>query len=566
MKLLTLIGAILALTTVSVAQNTAVSNRLLNLKEEALSAQKTAALIQPNALQQVNNSVNLQLIGVTESKIGKHYLYQQFVNNTPIYGAYLKVNTNAMGDFLNSYSSMVTANDLELDDANLNGQTFWVVNENKLTKVQANTNNYLFTLKQADGSILFEKDTRLFFTDTTIKAMVFNPDPLTTAGVTYGTNSTYRNFNDSDYALINNQRVWVNIPAQFDNGTFYLQNKYAKIADFATPNFAPSTSTTDTFLFTRKQNGFKEVMALYHISALQNYLQTLGYNNLVNYQLRVDAQSSMADQSFFNYDPDTTLNFGLGGVPDAEDADVIIHEYTHAIVFSLNPFGSIGKERRAMEEAICDAMSCAYSKRLNPFRWKNVFNWDGNNEFWAGRNGASTKTYLDKVDDYYSDSEIWSSTINNLTERLGEDVTLKLVLAIIPQLTPYSTMPQAAHLMYDADSILNNGNNRWLLAQEFNNRKFDAFPTGLTDALIANQNISVINTSAFANGTGSASIKLTQFEVFDAVIYNTAGQQISVIKTTKELTLNPADYNSGMYLIKLTNSNGVGSYIKVMKF
>ena len=177
MKLLTLIGAILALTTVSVAQNTAVSNRLLNLKEEALSAQKTAALIQPNALQQVNNSFNLQLIGVTESKIGKHYLYQQFVNNTPIYGAYLKVNTNAMGDFLNSYSSLVTATDLELDDANLNGQTFWVVNENKLTKVQANTNNYLFTLKQADGSILFEKDTRLFFTDTTIKAMVFNPDP-----------------------------------------------------------------------------------------------------------------------------------------------------------------------------------------------------------------------------------------------------------------------------------------------------------------------------------------------------------------------------------------------------
>ena len=34
MRLFTLIGAILALTTVSVAQNTPVSNRLLNLKEE----------------------------------------------------------------------------------------------------------------------------------------------------------------------------------------------------------------------------------------------------------------------------------------------------------------------------------------------------------------------------------------------------------------------------------------------------------------------------------------------------------------------------------------------------
>ena len=566
MKLLTLIGAILALTTVSVAQNTAVSNRLLNLKDDYLTAQQTERLTNTTRLNKVDNNTQLQLLNVTESKLGKHYLYQQVLNNTAVYGAYLKVNTNKKGEFVNSFSSLINANNYVLDDANLNGKTYWVVNENKLTKVQANNTNFLFTLKQADGRTLFEKDTRLFFTDTTIKAMVFKPDPLTTAGVTYGANGTYRNFNDSDYALINNQRVWVNIPAQFDNGTFYLQNKYAKISDFATPNFAPSTSTTDTFLFTRKQNGFKEVMALYHISALQNYLQTLGYNNLVNYQLRVDAQSSMADQSFFNYDPDTTLNFGLGGVPDAEDADVIIHEYTHAIFFSLNPNPAVGKERRAMEEAICDVMSCAYSKRLNPFRWKNIFNWDGYNEFWAGRNGASTKTYLDKVDDYYSDSEIWSSTMNNLTERLGEDVTLKLILAVIPQFTPYTTMPQAAHLMYDADSILNNGNNRWLLAQEFNNRKFDAFPTGLTDALIANQNISVINTSAFANGTGSANIKLNEGAIFDAVIYNIAGEQISVFKSTKELTLNPTDFKSGMYIIKLTSSDVVGGYVKIIKY
>ena len=322
--------------------------------------------------------------------------------------------------------------------------------------------------------------------------------------------------------------------------------------------------TTDTFDFTRKQIGFKEVMALYHISQVQAYVKSLGFNNLVNYQLSVDPHSSNADQSYFSYDPDTSLHFGLGGVPDAEDADVIVHEYTHAISHSLNPTDAIGTERRALEEAICDAMCCAYSKKNNPFLWKNIFGWDGHNEFWNGRNGASPKTYENKVGDFYSDSEIWSSAMNNLIEKIGEDIVIKLLLNLIPQLSPNTTMPQAAKIMYDIDSIINNSNYRWVLAEEFVARKLGDFYTG-TNEVLFNKQISLLNTYDFSNGIGNASIKINQTGTFNVQMYDVNGHVILSRNNINQLDLNPTDFGVGMYLLYL-NYNGKTAYVKVFRY
>ncbi len=515
--------------------------------------------------QLLNKSGNEDLVlkTFTESNIGKHYLYQQMHEGLPIYGAYLKVNTNKNGGILNSFGTLVDINTLTIELGNIVNHNFWVVNDHSLVLAKAHKNGYEFALKQNDGTILYQKDNRLYFTDTIIKARVFNPDPLTTAGVVYGKDGTYRNFNDSDYTLLNEQREWVNIPAQFNLDTFYLKNKYAAIVDIKSPNYIPSKLITDTFDFTRKQIGFKEVMALYHISQVQSYVKSLGFNNLVNYQLSVDPHSSNADQSYFSYDPDTSLHFGLGGVPDAEDADVIVHEYTHAISHSLNPTDAIGTERRALEEAICDAMSCAYSKRINPFLWKNIFGWDGHNEFWNGRNGASTKTYENKVGDFYSDSEIWSSAMNNLSEKIGEDVVMQLLLNLIPQLSPNTTMPQAAKIMYDIDSITNNSKYRWVLAEEFVTRKFGDFYTGSNEVLL-NKQINLLNTYDFANGTGNASIKINQPGTFNIQVYDVNGHLILSRNNINQLDLNPTDFGVGMYIIHL-NYNGERAYMKVLR-
>jgi hypothetical protein len=564
MKKLFILSSFLLLVGESIFAQHPAAKRLMEQTPMLVKYHNTPMLINPNQTNaQAISNETLVLKTYTVSNIGKHYLYQQMHDGLPVYGAYLKINTNKKGDVLNSFSTLVDVTSLNIESGDISNHQYWIVSDNELLLAKANQEGHLFTLKQQDGTTLYEKDKRLFFTDTIVKARVFNPDPLATAGVTYGQGGTYRNFNDSDYALLNNQRKWVSFPAQYNNGSFLLRNKYAAITDIKFPNHVPSTSTTDTFDFTRKQIGFKEVMAMYHISQVQAYIQGLGFKTLVNYQLKVDPHSSNADQSYFTYDPDTSLHFGLGGVPDAEDADVIVHEYTHAISHSLNPSDAIGTERRAIEEAICDAMCCAYSKKTNPFLWRNIFGWDGHNEFWNGRDGASNKTYSDKIGDFYSDSEIWSSAMNNLMEKMGEDAVIKLILSIIPQLTPNSTMPQAAQLMYDTDSIINNSQNRWLLAEEFVNRKLGNFYTGVKE-FVLDEKMSIYNTFGFANGTAPASVKLNQNGTFDVKLFDINGKLILSKNNINQLELKPQDYGLGMYVLNVTY-NGQTDYLKLIR-
>lgn len=544
------------------AQQTPAAQRLLTMQAIPTSKHVTAAYTSNSASDLQSTTLQLVLETQSSSKIGQHYFYRQYFKGLPVYGAYLKVNTNHNGEILSSFNTLIHPEELQVQPLT-SGATYWVVTEDKLVAAVASMDGATLNLKQADGTLLFSKDHRLFFTDTTIKARVFNPDPLTTAGVTYGTNGTYKHFNDSDYALLNDQRMWVTMPARFNNDTFYLQNRYAAISDFAPPVHAPATSLTDTFDFTRKSENFKEVMALYHIYAIQEFIQSLGFQ-AVTYQLKVDALSGTGDQSYFSSQPDTTLNFGIGGVPDAEDADVIVHEYTHAIVHSLNPQGILSIERRAMEEGICDAMSCAYSKKQNPFRWKDVFNWDGQNEFWAGRDGTSTKTYEQKIGDIYSDSEIWSSAMNNLTERLGENASIELLLAIIPQITPNSTMPQAAKLMYDADSILNGGINRWVLAEEFNARKFGSFPSGLGNIEL-DENILVLNTEGFASGNAPARINLRNTSAtLSVLVTDIQGRVVFNAFDSTEVIINPDLFAPGAYFAQVSYGNRSG-HLKLIK-
>ena len=60
-----------------------------------------------------------------------------------------------------------------------------------------------------------------------------------------------------------------------------------------------------------------------------------------------------ADNSFATTSPTNQLRFGKGGVDDAEDAEVILHEYGHAIHFSQN-FSFASEEAGAISEGFGD--------------------------------------------------------------------------------------------------------------------------------------------------------------------------------------------------------------------
>ena len=103
-------------------------------------------------------------------------------------------------------------------------------------------------------------------------------------------------------------------------------------------------SPTNTFLYRRDDDRFEQVMAYFWVNQAQEYLRSLGFGrtlrpvNAESQDVRINQYG--VDNSFF-WDKHDYLRLGKGGVDDAEDAEVIVHEYGHAVHDAQVPgFGS----------------------------------------------------------------------------------------------------------------------------------------------------------------------------------------------------------------------------------
>lgn len=122
-----------------------------------------------------------------------------------------------------------------------------------------------------------------------------------------------------------------------------------------------------SLLFDRSQPQFEEVNAYFQIDRTQRYLQSLGYTGarrIAGYSVPVDPHAvSGTDNSFYSSGltpGQGELYFGDGGVDDAEDSDIILHEFAHVMQDSIAPgafFGATNSEARALGEGIGDYWS-----------------------------------------------------------------------------------------------------------------------------------------------------------------------------------------------------------------
>jgi zinc metalloprotease ZmpB len=126
------------------------------------------------------------------------------------------------------------------------------------------------------------------------------------------------------------------------DGSGFLRGRWAEIIG-ETGN--PAYSPTNSFFYNRSQDEFEQVMAYYWITESQRYIQRLGFGstrrpvNMEPQRHRINQWG--ADNSFATTHKDE-IRLGKGGVDDAEDGEVINHEYGHAIHFSQNfVFGSV---------------------------------------------------------------------------------------------------------------------------------------------------------------------------------------------------------------------------------
>ena len=169
---------------------------------------------------------------------------------------------------------------------------------------------------------------------TTGEGMVFMPNPVVTKGNWTGLTDQ----KDADYDLLNDQRVSVSLP--YLDGSGYLRGTYAYVVS-STGDLAYSTPDAGcAYDYTRHQDQFEQVMAYYWVTQSELYLRGLGFGvtsgwpaiNADQQRVRIDQWG--VDNSFATTHPKDEMRFGKGGVDDAEDGEVILHELGHQIHFS----------------------------------------------------------------------------------------------------------------------------------------------------------------------------------------------------------------------------------------
>jgi hypothetical protein len=138
------------------------------------------------------------------------------------------------------------------------------------------------------------------------------------------------------------------------DGSGFLRGDYANVYS-STGDLA--FSPTNTFAYTRNDDRFEQVMTYYWITEAQKYIHSLGFGVT---RRPIDNRPQAArinqlgyDNSFATDHPKNELRFGKGGVDDAEDGEVILHEYGHAIHFSQN-FSFASEEAGAISEGFGD--------------------------------------------------------------------------------------------------------------------------------------------------------------------------------------------------------------------
>jgi hypothetical protein len=165
---------------------------------------------------------------------------------------------------------------------------------------------------------------------STAEALVFFPNPVGTSGDT-----TLTDRKDADYAALNDQRVSVQLTDL--DGSGYLRGTWAVVYSSTGD---PAFSSDGTFNYTRHDDRFEQVMSYYWVTQSQLYLRSLGFGVRAGWpginddQQRVRINQLGYDNSFATDHPRDEMRFGKGGVDDAEDGEVILHELGHQIHFS----------------------------------------------------------------------------------------------------------------------------------------------------------------------------------------------------------------------------------------
>jgi hypothetical protein len=250
---------------------------------------------------------------------------------------------------------------------------------------------------------------------TTGTASVFKVNPVQSTG-----NEGLTDQQDSATAVPSS--AYATVPLRNLDGSGTLTGKWVAV-ESATG--APATSASNTFVYDRSQDQFEQVMAYFWVNQAQEYIQSLGFGSTLP-PVDMAQQAVKVDQyggdNSYQTDKPFRIRYGKGGVDDAEDAEVIVHEYGHAVHAAQVPGFGASEEAGAIGEAFGDYLGVTVGLAADKqYGWAVrtpeacVADWDSVS-YTAGpvhclRRLDGTKTVADKDGEVHDDGEIWSRAL-----------------------------------------------------------------------------------------------------------------------------------------------------------
>lgn len=245
-------------------------------------------------------------------------------------------------------------------------------------------------------------------------ASVFKVNPVQSSG-----DESLSDRNDSAAAVPASE--YARVQLRNLDGSGYLRGKWAAVES---STGTPAYSTTNTFLYDRHQDQFEQVMAYFWVNQAQEYLQSLGfgstYPGVVKQQFPVKIDQYGGDNSYETSKP-FRLRLGKGGVDDAEDAEVIVHEYGHAVHESQVPGFGQSEEAGAIGEAWGDYFGVSVGLAADQqYGWPRKaaaacpMDWDSTSYTAAPhciRRFDRNLTVADKTGEVHFDGQIWSQAL-----------------------------------------------------------------------------------------------------------------------------------------------------------
>lgn len=279
-----------------------------------------------------------------------------------------------------------------------------------------------------------------------------------------------------------------------------------------------ASSAARDYLYNCHQAEFNEVMAYYHVDAAQRYLRSLGFTGASS--LRGDPIAIHANfndcgtgsPAFYS-----SLNRGLhlgrcSGRYAAQDADVVLHEYGHALLDDAAPWANNFADVKgtfeglALHEGYGDLVAAAKDRDPCTGEW-----FGGGTAGTCVRTMLNTKTYADWAGEVHDDSEIWAGAMWDIVIALGNDGdaadrVLQLALLSPPFWDATPTFAESANTMMFVDRLYFGGTSVEEIATAFTNRGMSVDTTPPTTPTVSLSDKTSGSTAATNDPSVNASI------------------------------------------------------------